>query len=123
MPDIFLSEEQITLSTDRDLLEKHRAQLLRSGTEPGWIESYWVHRTSFQDHRYRQQYWRQVYRNDRGQLFAPAATCRIRKHIPVGQVQEYRQWVANRKQVEQIERRLQELEGAATITFPQKTPI
>ena len=109
MSDIGLNEEQIATCTDRDLLEKHKAQLLRSGIEPGWIESYWVHRVSFHGNRYRQRYWRRVYRDESGQL--------LRKHVPVSQIQEYRQRVANRRRVEQIEQRLQQLEAIS----PQKT--
>lgn len=111
MSDISLSEDQLAICTDRDLLEQQKAQLLRSGTEPGWIESYWVHRVSFHGNRYRQRYWRRVYRDESGQL--------IRKHIPMGELPSHRQKVTNRRRVERIERRLRQLEGRS----PQKTLI
>ena len=115
VPDVVLTEDQIATCTDRDQLEQHKAQLLRSGTEPGWIESYWVHRVSFHGHPYRQRYWRRVYRNELGQL--------VRQHIPVSQTQEYRQRVANRRRVERINQRLQQLEEMSQKISSQKTLI
>lgn len=104
--DVILSPEEIATSTDRALLLQYKAQLEGYGTEPGWIEPYWVHRKAHGGIKYQRQYYRHVYRDEAGKL--------IRRHTAVGSLSFYRQGIHNRKKVEQIDQRLAQLDQEET---------